>query len=432
AGTWLPVLRRDRDEPQAALTALAGVHVHGGKVDWAAILGEGPARPVDSLPAYPFQHERYWPRTSGGWGGDVGALGLSSADHPLVGAAVWPADGDGVVLTGRLSLAAQPWLADHAVFGSVLLPGTAFVEMLVWAADQVGCAVVDELTLPTPLVIPAHGGAQVQIWVGDADDSGRRPVNVYSRREQSDAPWTRHATGVLTPEPVPATDPLTWPPSDAEPVDLTGLYPRLEQRGYGYGPAFRGLKALWKSATEVYAEVALPDQTEAESFGLHPALLDAATHAIGAGGLVEPGRALLPFAWNGVRLHASGAATLRVRLTPHEDTADAVRVAAFDPAGQPVLTAEALVLRELAATSAADPAAGTAQSLYTVELFPVPGATGPAETGGTQVTVWSPPTSEDTDVAAGVSAAVVATLARVQEWLADPATTESRLVVLTR
>ncbi|WP_203721047.1 type I polyketide synthase, partial [Paractinoplanes brasiliensis] len=410
-------LRRNDDTRARWLRSVATLHTAGVAVDWTRVLGEGPARPM-SLPVYPFQRERYWPRLSGAWSGDAGALGLSAANHPLLGAAVRLADGDGVLLTGRLSLVAQPWLADHMVLGTVLLAGTAFVEVAVWAADQVGCTVVDELTLQTPLLIPEQGAVQVQVWVGDADESGRRPVNVYSRPEQDESPWTRHATGVLSAQPAAGpAERLTWPPSAAEPIGIDGVYERLAADGYGYGPAFQGLRAVWRSESAVYAEVTLPDPADADRFGLHPALLDAATHAIGVGGLVDGERVLLPFAWNGVRLHATGAVTLRVRLTRHEDAADAVRVVAYDLAGEPVLTAEALLLRELAATTATD----ATRSLYAVELRPVAAVEG----SGPSVVVWSPPVG-------GVTETVVAALARVQEWLADPASDDARLVVLTR
>nr|WP_234352367.1 acyltransferase domain-containing protein [Streptomyces sp. NRRL F-6492] len=123
----IPVLRKGRPEPQQLVTALARLFVNGTPVDWKAYYEGSGARPVD-LPTYAFQHERYWllpPADKG----DVVSAGLASAEHPLLGAAVELADGEGAVLTGRLSLRTHPWLADHAVFGTVLLPGTAFVEL---------------------------------------------------------------------------------------------------------------------------------------------------------------------------------------------------------------------------------------------------------------------------------------------------------------
>ncbi|RLK24834.1 ketoacyl-synthetase-like protein [Micromonospora sp. M71_S20] len=343
-GVWLPALRAERDEPQTLLTALAGVHVHGGPVNWPTLLDTNTNRRALELPTYPFQHQRYWPQTAVAGVGDARVLGLGSADHPLLRAAVSLADGDGVLLTGRLSLSAQPWLADHAVLGSVLLAGTAYVELVMYAGDQVGCALVQELTLQTPLVLPEQGGVQVQVWVGDADQDGRRPVNVYSRVEGVEGSWTRHATGVLSPQVARVPAGLgQWPPAGARPVAVDGLYERLADGGYVYGPVFQGLRAVWRAERDVYAEVTLSEHVEADGFGLHPAALDAALHPIGLAGLLDDDETVLPFAWSGVQLHATGASTLRVRLTPADD--GGIAVAVFDTAGQPVLTADSLVLR---------------------------------------------------------------------------------------
>ncbi|MFI6134191.1 SDR family NAD(P)-dependent oxidoreductase, partial [Micromonospora sp. NPDC051141] len=442
AGVWLPAMRAERDEPQTLLTAIAGVHVHGGTVDWSTLLDAGAARWAVELPTYPFQHERFWPQTVAAGVGDARVLGLGSVDHPLLRAAVSLADGDGVVLTGRLSLSGQPWLADHAVLGAVLLAGTAFVELVLYAGDQVGCGVVQELTLQTPLLLSEQGAAQVQVWVGDPDQDGRRPVKVYSRPEGVEGSWTRHATGVLSPQAGRIPSGLgQWPPAGAQPVAVDGLYERLADGGYVYGPVFQGLRAVWRSDRDVYAEVTLPENAAADGFGLHPAVLDAALHAIGVTGLVN-NEAVLPFAWSGVRLHATGATTLRVRLTPADD--GAIAVAVFDTAGQPVLTADSLVLRSVTTDQLAAGAPDAAQSLFAVEWVPLPdaepvaaepvwGPHGQADGELPAVVVAELPAAGDAvGVVEATHAASTLVLGWVQEWLADPATDGSRLVVVTR
>jgi acyl transferase domain-containing protein len=202
-------------------------------------------------------------------------------------------------------------------------------------------------------VLPVDGAAavQVQVVVGDADASAGRAVQVYARGEQA-APggsWTRHASGRLVPAGPP--DPglagllAVWPPAGAVPVETEGLYPGLAAAGYGYGPAFRGLRAAWRRAGEVFAEVALPQETAAGagSFGVHPALLDAALHAaglvgeaVGAGSAAGPGEILLPFAWTGVSVHAQGASMLRVRLARAADGSGALVVSADSLVSRPV------------------------------------------------------------------------------------------------
>ncbi|MEU2427882.1 SDR family NAD(P)-dependent oxidoreductase, partial [Streptomyces sp. NPDC007851] len=322
------------------------------------------------LPTYAFQHQRYWLRPGTRGNGDLGAVGLESTGHPLLGAAVRLADGQ-MVLTGRWSLRSHPWLADHAVNGSVLLAGTAFVELAVRAGDETGCDLLEELTLETPLVMPVAGDVQVQVTVAGADEAGRRSVSVHSRPADTDMSWTRHATGILAvaDDTVGAAadgvDLTTWPPPGATPLPVDDLYERLADRGLAYGPAFRGLQAAWQHGDDIYADVALDAPEQANGFGLHPALLDAALHALGFGGLVEDtGVALLPFSWSGVRLLAAEACDLRVRLTG--TGRDGIGLYAADGAGAPVLSVESLALRP-APRGRTDPGSGGAGTLYRLE-----------------------------------------------------------------
>ncbi|WP_425587193.1 type I polyketide synthase [Streptomyces sedi] len=365
-------LRRDRPEPAELLAALARVHTAGGSVDWSTAFAQR-TEPAVELPTYAFQRRHYWLRGTEA-PRDTTGFGQAPAGHPLLGAAVALPGTGGMVLTGRLSAAAHPWLADHAILDTVLLPGTALVELAAHAGELTGSPTVEELTLQAPLVLPEHGGVALQVTVGGVDESGRRAVEVYSRAEETaggvpddaeDVPWTLHATGALAPgRPAAATARETgaaWPPAGATAVDVGGLYAGLAARGYGYGPVFQGVRAAWLLEGAVYAEVALPPEVAAEAadFGLHPALLDAALHCAELlepgssekGAASDAGRASIPFAWTGVRLHARGAATVRVRVTPVGDQAggESLTVELTDPAGAPVATVDSLVSRPVPA-----------------------------------------------------------------------------------
>ncbi|MBT2386264.1 SDR family NAD(P)-dependent oxidoreductase [Streptomyces sp. ISL-11] len=374
--TAIPSLRTDRPEDIALTTALAHLHVNGTPIAWPAFFaGRAGDRPVD-LPTYAFQRRRYW-LESGTAAGDPASVGLTAAGHPLLGAAVALADGEGALLTGRLSLSAQPWLADHTVLGTVLLPGTALVDLAVRAADEVGCGHLDELTLGAPLVLPAQGAVRLQVVVGGPDAAGRRPVTIYSRPEAADAAdaWTSHATGTVAPALVAdedAFDLAQWPVPGASAVDLDGAYERLAELGLGYGPVFQGLKGLWRRGDEVFAEVTLPEGTEAAGFAVHPALLDSALHAIGLGGLLpDTGRARIPFSWSGVAVHATGATTLRVRLTAAASGQDAVALSLADGTGRPVASVDSLALRPVSADQLAQARPSGADSLYRVDWTPL-------------------------------------------------------------
>ncbi|MCF3143324.1 type I polyketide synthase, partial [Streptomyces platensis] len=362
---FLPTLRRDRAETRETPGALAAAWAHGAEVDWAAFHG-GPGHPVD-LPTYAFQRRRFW-LDAGDQELDAAALGQADAGHPLLGAVIESAQADTRSYTGRLSLRSHPWLADHAINGAVLLPGTAFVDLALHAGDRTGCPVLAELTLESPLVLPETGALRLQVEVAAPDEQGDREVLVSSRAEDDPAevPWTRHATGRLT-----ATTPdhdgpdlRVWPPAEAEPVALDGLYDGMAQRGYDYGPEFQGLRAAWRRGAEVFAEVALPEGTASADFALSPALLDAALHALDLGEFVpRDGRPWVPFAWAGVTLRAVGAQALRVRLSVAGDHAVALDLA--DSTGAPVASVRSLVSRPAAAEQTAAARKGiVAQSLF--------------------------------------------------------------------
>ncbi|MGV9594972.1 SDR family NAD(P)-dependent oxidoreductase [Streptomyces tendae] len=455
-GEFVPGLRRKQGECEALVTALARLHTLGHGPDWAAFYEPTGARRVD-LPTYAFQHQHYWsPPTR--IGNDPEAMGVSLAEHPLLGAAVALSDG-GVVFAGRLALHTQPWIADHNVLGSVLLPGTGLVELALRAGEEVGCGMVEELTLHAPLVLPESRGLQLQVLVGASIEDGTRPVSVHSRPEgDPEALWTTHAEGVLgTTAPAPAFDLMAWPPVDAQPVSVAGAYERLAEQGYGYGPVFQGLKAVWQRGDEVFAEVALPEEVGAdvEAFGLHPALLDAALHAVllaGDDDRTGDEKVVLPFSWNGVALHVGrGVTDIRVRLV-QKDNESAIEVT--DAAGGPVLSVGALVARPVDPDQLRAADDGDGEPLYHLDWtseFAVPAD----DAGAVPLTAWADaidaaeapetlvftcPATAAGEVAGsdagGVPKAALDVTATVLQtlrtWLTDERIADARLVIVTR
>ncbi len=390
---FVPALRRDQPEVRAAATALAGLYVTGVPVDWPAYLRHAvpDAHTVD-LPTYAFQRQRYWFERTADSRAGLPAAGLDEADHPLLSAVAELPDGDGVLATGRVSLATHPWLADHAVLGTVLLPGTALLELASWTGRYADAATVTELTLQAPLVIPPEGAVDLRVRVGAAAADGTHPVSIHSRTVEPDAlpgaqpDWQRHAAGLLSGTaaiPVPAA--TAWPPAGAEPVPVDALYPQLASQGYHYGPVFQALRAAWRSGDDLYAEVALAADasTGNRAFSLHPALLDAALHTIGADAAHRAGadpdgadgsRPGLPFAWTGVTIRPTRATELRVTLTPSGSGAVALTVT--DTAGGFVASVDGLVLRTVSADQLDTARRAASRSLYGVDWVPAP-------TGGT-------------------------------------------------
>ena len=460
--------------------SLAQAWVGGAPVDWGVFFEGSGAQRVD-LPRYAFQRERYWLTPRAG-AGDVSHAGLGVSDHPLLGAAVQLAGGEGWLFTGRLALDTHPWLADHAVLDTVLLPGTGFLELALAAGREVGCRAVEELTLQAPLVLTPGAAVQLQVAVGEPDGEGRRQVTVYSRPQAhaGDANglepsglegWTQHATGTLL-ESAASEQGLEslggqWPPAGAQELDVEFLYDRLAEAGFGYGPVFQGVQAAWREEDAIFVEVALEDDvaTEAGRFAIHPALLDAALHT----GLLEWGEELgpngqvLPFSLGGVSLWQEGMSSLRVRLTRNEG--GTLRLTAFDGVGAPTLSMDSLAVRPVEAGVLQRAPYRSHDSLHRLEWVEAPVSApvgepprlvllGGYELDGVEgegcadlvelvgsiadgapvpdvVLAAAPVDCESGDVAMAARAAVQGTLALLQEWLAASVLEDARLVLVT-
>ncbi|WP_232236812.1 type I polyketide synthase [Micromonospora globosa] len=482
--------RKDRPEVHGLLAGLAELHVHGVAVDWRQWFADTGARRVD-LPTYAFQHQRYWPEAGAGWTGDVTAVGLRPAQHPLLGAAVGVAHAEGFLFTGRLARRTHPWICDHVVFDTVLLPGTGFVELALQAGAHVGADHVRELTLESPLILPETGGVDIQLWIGPADETGCRSVSLHSAQDGEPAEgtgeraWTRNASGVLASGPaVPSgpagwSDLTTWPPPGATEVGTDDLYLNLAAQGYDYGPSFIALRSAWRRGDDLFAELALPEAPAAEAagYGLHPALLDAALHTLGlttpagepSGAGMPPGFGRLPFSWNDVALHGAGAAAARVRVS--HTGPDSISLLLTDVTGAPVISVGSLVLRPVSADQLRTASGGGTESLFRVEWAPLALPAGPSTVDwavlgdaaaltdavaatGTAVAAYSdlaalatamdggtdapgvlvlplldPPASAD--VPRAVAEATHRVLAVLQQFLAEERYAVSRLVVLT-
>ncbi len=471
----VPVLRGERPEAEALFGALAEVWVRGVDVDWPGVFSGGQRVP---LPTYAFQRERYWLKDSSGTG-DMTSAGQASADHPLLAAAVGLASGDEWLFTGRISLESHPWLADHIVMGVVLVPGTAFLELALHAGSQVGCGVA-ELTLEAPLVLSEHGAVQLQVAVGEPDGSGGRSLAIYSRPDDtggvsSEPEWTRHVGGLLAPGDALAAERAdvagqvaalageSWPPDGALAVDVEDFYGRMADVGFDYGPAFSGLQTAWRRGNEIFAEAALSDaeRGEAEAFGVHPALLDAALQVASIGMFEQAGEQQelglhVPFSFSRVNLRRAGASRLRVSMSfaglegsgaVSGSSAAGVSLVVADEAGE-LVTSLDLVAREISAKDLGG-ARGAHESLFCVNWTPVvvtaaktsfevhsdlESLRGVVDGGGVvpEVVLVDLGVEDPGALPGSVHGVAHRVLGLVQGWLADERFAGSRLVLVTR
>ena len=489
--TAVPVMRRDRPEMHTLQSALARVWVNGVDVDWTmAFDGLGGRR--TRLPTYEFQREHYWIEAQGAGGADVEALGQASAHHPLLGAAVAFAEDKGWLFTGYLSLRSQQWLADHVVYGTTLLPGSALLELVLHVGGQVGCEIVQELTIQAPLVLPSRGGVRLQVTVGEPDEANRRSIGIYSQQGSpaeddlsAASGWVSHAAGILAPRNATSLSPQAetprwtedvWPPAGSVSVDVEELYDWMDEEGLESGPAFRCLRSVWRRSDETFAEIALPDvsRDQEQPFAIHPTLLDGALQALGAGTLGagverDKERIWLPFSWSNVASVAQGESSLRVHLSPVAK--DTVSLVAVDESERLVLSAGSLSLRTISAEQLRQGNRISRNSLFTINWAGCELARGVAGMTTPSVVIGAPGGAlasalESLDVFADIASLgrqVIQTdggeapqtalvdftscaeesptavharahlvLGQLQEWLADERFSDSQMVVVTR
>jgi len=386
----LGTLRRGDGGPQRFSLSLAGAHAAGAAVEWEGLFAASGAR-TTQLPTYPFQRRRYWLAASSG-GADVGSAGLLESDHPLLGAAIEDPEGEGLRLTGRISLQGQPWLGGHRVAGIALLPNAALVELALVAGAKVECGVLRELTVAEPLVVPDEGRVRLQVVLGDAGTDGEREVSIHARKDSGESgAWTCHARGVLAAEVI---EPIEPPAAEEAEVSLTS-----------------------------------EESAEAKRFGIHPALLEAGLRRAAelpeadGGGEVRP---MQPTEWRGVRLAVPGASSLRVLLGEGDD---AHALIALDRNGALVASVDSVSWSELDLERLRD-AAGLG-SLYKLDWQPVGAPKGTAQPPAS-VSLGRHEVATAEDLLDAAHATARDALELLREKLAGASPEAGRLVVLTQ
>jgi len=300
AGTVLPTLRRGQSAAARMAETAARLFETGRNPDWAALLPAGGR--VTSLPRYPWQHRSHWRQVRDAARPSAG----HDTGHPLLGNRLDIAARDLVVFEGGPS-ERTGWLGDHRIFGRILMPGAAAMELLAAAVQTLSgasaCLADFAMLAPLPIAEAPEGGPRWQVIAQDRD--GTWGLKLVVSCEGGDGAGrviaeARSAPADLVDSAATADAPAATGSGQAVPD--ARIAKRFRDGGAEFGPAFRLLRDVHAQDGMASGGVQMPDGLDRQAHLLHPAALDAGVQlAVLAAGEARGGT-LLPVGAQSVRL----------------------------------------------------------------------------------------------------------------------------------
>ena len=353
AGRWLPSLRPGHGDWEQMLTSLGALYASGADVDWASFDRDYPRQRL-ALPTYPFQRERCWFPSARR---QPAAYAAGDALHPLLGGRLRSPALDNIVFETRVNARYPAYLDHHRIYGAPIVPAPVYLEMALAAAEHAFGPGLHEITcfgIQEALILPEDDVAALQIVIEPVNDD-RATFRIFSLEGER---WKLYATGGLalnldTPATATAFSVEDAQAHCTEVIAGEAYYQRLRDLGLDFGPDFRGLRSGWRRDGEALGEVQLPDSlaADAQHYHIHPALLDACFHLLGASLPDEnPDNAYLLVGIEQFRLHRQPGARLWTHVVLRgQDGANTETFTGdmrlYDSGGQPVAEIEGVQLR---------------------------------------------------------------------------------------
>ncbi|OBH78689.1 polyketide synthase [Mycobacterium scrofulaceum] len=352
----LPTQRRDADDGRSLMNCVGALHCEGRPLRWEALYPRDAGRPL-KLPLYPWQSKRYWNETQ------EAAEDLHyNPVHPLLGQPV----GGAVHPTWEveLSTAMLPFLADHRVQGSVLVPGAVFIEMALAAGQETyGTAdhSVENLTLRRALVLDDTCDPILRTTLDQ--DTGALEFTAFTATAGGELKWTLTATAELNilPRSPERCDSLI---GGGETTTIGGeeFYARTQAVGLTYGEAFQTISGATAGNGWARARIVVPAvlRGEVDRYRFHPALIDGAFQTLlGAPilGREASENPYLPVRIRRIAVYGSAQEDMTVHVRVVSATADEIEsdITVTFTGGQPLAVFNGFTVQSLAASSHMSP-----------------------------------------------------------------------------
>jgi amino acid adenylation domain-containing protein len=292
-----------------SLSDLAKLYQKGAALDWQAFYRNKPLHRIP-LPTYPFQRQRYWIDPDQASLTSVFRQDMeSSKGHPIAGTQYYVAGSKNIHFQSKISREYPIWLKDHLIHQTVILPGTAYLEMAIAAGTTISESKDIELKdviFQQPMVIPEKEKALAVQTVLIPEETQGYSFKIYSL--SSENKWILHASGnISVSNETPSTINLSQLREKCiEKISIKALYEKYQKEGINYGPCFMATRRAWRNKEMALSEIRLPDELKSESgYMLHPVLLDACLQILDSTVSAENNQldsgALIPFAVESLR-----------------------------------------------------------------------------------------------------------------------------------
>ncbi|WP_216655353.1 type I polyketide synthase [Thermoleptolyngbya sichuanensis] len=349
---WLASLHPPQDNWATLLHSLQQLYCNGVTIDWRGF-DQPYGRQRLSLPTYPFQRQRYWLDVSPA---RATAQPLPQAVHPLLGQKI--ATPRATLFDVQLRLASLPFLSDHRIHGAIVFPGAAYLEMALAAGAMLLPSKplqLENVVLAQALVLEEALGGGRSLQTSLVPKETGYTFEIHSAQgegRQGEAQWTLHAHGTLSTAAAPISTPDLSQLQHTHPLEIDWTTWLASFPGLGYGPRFQGIKQVWRPAQEpfnsVLGYVQLPDalKSQAEHYGIHPALLDSCLQVVLA--LVQnPAQPYVPISLDCLHDYGHRSNQLWSYVTVKEQSASVLTtdVWLFDEQGKPVLAIAGLTAK---------------------------------------------------------------------------------------